>query len=44
MLAAGYFVSFIIIANMLVLNLFVGVITSSMEDARVKLEEGKNGL
>lgn len=36
-LAVFYFVSFIILSSMMILNLFIGVITSSMTDAKAEL-------
>ena len=37
MMAAIYFCSFIILSSMMILNLFIGVITSSMQDAKTEL-------
>lgn len=38
-LAAIYFVAFIIISSMMVMNLFIGIIASSVEDAKHKLDD-----
>ena len=35
-LAAGYFVSFVLVGAMVILNLFIGVITSGMEEAKAE--------
>uniref|UniRef100_A0A7S1CLA3 Ion transport domain-containing protein n=1 Tax=Bicosoecida sp. CB-2014 TaxID=1486930 RepID=A0A7S1CLA3_9STRA len=35
--SVAYFVSFIILSSMMILNLFIGVITSSMQDAKTEL-------
>ena len=37
--AAPFFVSFIILSSLVVLNLFIGVIISNMNDARATLEK-----
>ena len=34
-----YFASFVVLANMMILNLFIGVITTSMAEAKQTLEE-----
>lgn len=36
-LSVAYFCSFIILSSMMILNLFIGVITSSMQDAKTEL-------
>ena len=38
-LATFFFISFIVFANMILLNLFVGVVTSSIDDAKTELTE-----
>ena len=38
-LSVIYFCSFIILSSMMILNLFIGVITSSMQDAKTELSE-----
>ena len=37
--AAPFFVSFIILSSLVVLNLFIGVIISNMNDARATLQK-----
>ena len=39
MMAAIYFCSFIILSSMMILNLFIGVITTSMQEAKTALTE-----
>lgn len=39
LLSVTYFCSFIILSSMMILNLFIGVITSSMQDAKSDLNE-----
>lgn len=41
-IAAGYFVSFILIGTMIMLNLFTGVIIRSMEEAHIEAADDKN--
>ena len=41
-MAAGYFVSFILIGTMIMLNLFTGVIIRSMEEAHIEAAEDRN--
>lgn len=38
LMGAIYFVSFVILSSMMILNLFIGVITSSMQDAKADLQ------
>jgi len=38
-----YFASFVVLANMMILNLFIGVITTSMAEAKEVLEQGAHG-
>ena len=40
--AALYFCSFVILSSMMILNLFIGVITSSMQDAKSDLTSEKS--
>ena len=39
LVAAIFFVTFIVLSSMMILNLFIGVITSSMQDAKAALTE-----
>lgn len=39
-LAVAYFVSFVLLGTMVILNLFIGVIMSGMDEARLETEEG----
>lgn len=39
-LAVVYFVSFVLLANFMTLNLFIGVITTSMAEAKATMEQG----
>lgn len=43
MLSVMYFVVFIILSSMMILNLFIGVITGSMQDAQTELVEEAAG-
>ncbi|MGB0423033.1 MAG: ion transporter, partial [Flavobacteriales bacterium] len=38
-LAVSYFVSFVLIGTMIILNLFIGVIMNGMDDARAEMAE-----
>ncbi|MBN2663057.1 MAG: ion transporter [Bacteroidales bacterium] len=38
LLSAGFFVSFVMIGTMIILNLFIGVIMTGMDEARVEME------
>ena len=40
--AAAFFVSFVLIGTMIVLNLFIGVIMNSMDEARAEADEEEN--
>lgn len=39
-LALAFFGTFVVIANMMVLNLFIGVISGSMREAKASIEQG----
>lgn len=41
-IAVVYFVSFVVVSSMMILNLFIGVITSSMQEAKASLSEERD--
>ena len=38
-LASVYFLSFIVVSSLMIMNLFIGIIASSVEDAKHKLDD-----